>query len=49
MPNGDSDENGKRIKKINTSNLQKKTTTTLQEQQTFLFISFPLMLQTDTS
>ena len=47
MLNGDSNENGK--KNINRSNLQKKTTTTLHEQQTFLFISFPLMLQPDTS
>ena len=29
--------------------MQKKTTTTTLEQQTFLFISFPLMLQPDTS
>ena len=47
MPNGDSNENGKK-KNINRSNLQKKTTT-LHEQQTFMFISFPLMLQPDTS
>ena len=49
IPNGDGNENGKKKKRISRSNLQKKASTTTLEQQTFLFISFPLMLQPDTS